>query len=301
MSIWQHFTCGAYRQVVSAITDKKRIGLSDLGRNNFDYFDDSDDSDDVKAKVVFSSFDEYRCTLGLGAKIEEAVSDKGQTKSFVTYIRVLKPEPGDILLTALLKVPKDDVDKIEIADRGRINFADDDSSTPLRHCGRWLDASWGLRFIASSYNLPPGFMTVSLQKPTKEEADGRRISEPQTISWPEGLSSTKRVAHILKEKGTGCKVVTLPRHSVFPYVFQAFQQLDKLDLGIQKILVGSRKRSERSGIYLRDVYSPLLDKTQVAQANMDLNESQMEAIRQARKAPEGFVIAHGGPGTGKTQ
>jgi hypothetical protein len=53
-------------------------------------------------------------------------------------------------------------------------------------------------------------------------------------------------------------------------------------------------------IQKKDIYGSLVNKDLAAEHSMNLNDSQKSAIRMARSAPAGFVVCHGGPGTGKT-
>lgn len=49
-----------------------------------------------------------------------------------------------------------------------------------------------------------------------------------------------------------------------------------------------------------DMYASVHNCAPTPEAQMNLNESQKQAVANGRKAPAGFVICHGGPGTGKT-
>ena len=149
--------------------------------------------------------------------------------------------------------------------------------------------------------LPPGVMLVSLQKPTPNDISKRSTYKPQTIPWPKDLGSQEQIQSIMKEKGVECKVDTVARHSIFPYIFKACEKLHQLDPITRWILVDLRGTSESPRVLRQDIYSTILDSACATTASEGLNESQMQAIQEARKAPGGFVIAHGGPGTGKTQ
>ena len=165
----------------------------------------------------------------------------------------------------------------------------------------WEEAHWWSRFIEPLAELPPGVMIVSLQKPMPNDSTKRSKYEPQTISWGRDLPLSKQIPSIMETEGVECKVDTVARHSVFPYIFKAREKLTALDPITKRILLSVRDISKFPTESLRDIYSTLLDPACVATASQGLNKSQMEAIQQVRKAPGGFVIAHGGPGTGKTQ
>ncbi|KIW57473.1 hypothetical protein PV05_06021 [Exophiala xenobiotica] len=49
-----------------------------------------------------------------------------------------------------------------------------------------------------------------------------------------------------------------------------------------------------------NIYATLANKSLASETYMELNDSQTEAIHMGKKAPGGFVVCHGGPGTGKT-
>ena len=286
MSFWDMFRRRRYHELLRL-----------LGEHRVDLRDARQAQQGVKHS--FSSEDEYICTLLFGAKIEEVITEGEKSEHFESEIRIIAPESYNNRFIALLYVPLDCQTEIETDDKAMIYF----KAAPTWGEGipSWDGAHWWLRFIEPLAELPPGVMMVSLQRPMTNDPSKRCKFEPQTIFWPRDLPLSQQIPAIMETEGVECIVDRVARHSVFPYIFKAGEKLTELDPITKQILLSVRDISKFSTESLEDIYSNLLDLASVTTASIGLNKSQMEAIQQARKAPGGFVIAHGGPGTGKTQ
>lgn len=291
MDLWQYFTYKDYGTVLKTLNADKLVPKEVLGKNP------------QAAKYRFSSFAEYLCTLGLCAKIEQVITERDQYHTFHCNIRVLE-QPGSSKLIALLLIPEKCRGEIVPGDKAEVHF---------RVGMDFEKAFWELKFIEPLPSSPPGVMTATIQRSigkddknkSKDKDKSKDVSQftPTTIPLPKNVDAAEAISSIGKHKGNGCKVVTLPRHSIFPYVFQALEDLLKSkDLYKEHPSIAhsfGTIRLEQEPRY--DIYSSISDKTCIAKGNLGLNDSQMVVVQQGRTAPGGFVIAHGGPGTGKTQ
>ncbi|KAK7968713.1 P-loop containing nucleoside triphosphate hydrolase protein [Apiospora saccharicola] len=116
------------------------------------------------------------------------------------------------------------------------------------------------------------------------------------VSVPYNLSGGEAMAHILEQTGTPGYVDTVIRHSEFCYVFEAWQYLyTKSQQERLKFLSAPTPHETKI-----DIYAGLADKGLVDSDYLQLNPSQKKALDLGRSAPAGYVIANGGPGTGKT-
>ncbi|KAK8054863.1 hypothetical protein PG993_000090 [Apiospora rasikravindrae] len=114
---------------------------------------------------------------------------------------------------------------------------------------------------------------------------------------PHHLSAQACMSHVLEQTGIPGYVDTVIRHGEFCYVFDAEQSLRT---GGAHNSTGAFLSAPTNRVPNVDIYSRLGDKSLVESDFLQLNPSQREALSLTRSAPAGFVIAHGGPGTGKT-
>ncbi len=137
-------------------------------------------------------------------------------------------------------------------------------------------ASWRRYFFSSHASHP----------------DSRRLQRPRP-----------QVA--VDENGLKAKITPEDRHSEFPYIMEAFNRLradsrsaatGSMTAAVCRFLTGNKIQN----IPKWDIYEPLANKELAAEETMNLDGSQKGGIRQARSAPAGIVICHGGPGSGKT-
>ncbi|KAK7923644.1 Regulator of nonsense transcripts 1-like protein [Apiospora marii] len=116
------------------------------------------------------------------------------------------------------------------------------------------------------------------------------------VAVPYNLSGGESMEYILRQSGTPGYVDTVIRHSEFCYVFEAWQYIyTKLEQERLKFLSNPTPHAERI-----DIYAGLADKQIIESDHLQLNPSQKKALDLGRSAPAGYVIANGGPGTGKT-
>ncbi|KIW26954.1 uncharacterized protein PV07_06739 [Cladophialophora immunda] len=107
--------------------------------------------------------------------------------------------------------------------------------------------------------------------------------------------------YLLDNSTVYATIIPEDRHSIFVYVISALINLKKkvaqsLDGGISKLLLAARPDK----VPQLNIYRSLSDPSLAHEDGLYLNESQKEAIRFGHHAPAGFVLCHGGPGTGKT-
>lgn len=292
MSAWEYFTRGDYAVAIQVLQTEE----PDLSNQK---------QKSLEANYSFADLDEYICTLLFAAKVEEALSDRNKNHHFNSVIRILDLFPGENGFMGSLNTPKKYCSDIQTGDKAILHF----------RVEKQLDrTTWNLTFIEALPGLPPGFMTVTGRKFPEKNTDEMRQQvlldndtdeetryQPQAVSWPKHTPSSKKISHIAKTAGTKCTVDILSRQSIFPCVFQAGGVLHTLDSSIKQILIDPRGGIESDSISRLDIYSTLQNPECASPSKLCLNQSQRDVIEQARRAPGGFVIAHGGPGTGKTQ
>lgn len=99
-----------YYHVIQNLTEHK-YNLSDLRQAQ------------QGVKHSFVDLEQYICILSFGAKIEEAITERGQTEHFESHIRILTPKsPDENRFTALLFVPSDCRAGIETDGKAMICF-----------------------------------------------------------------------------------------------------------------------------------------------------------------------------------
>ncbi|KAK8043864.1 hypothetical protein PG994_012702 [Apiospora phragmitis] len=296
--------------------------------------------DPFTAKNSFSSVDEYSATIGLGAKVIQTINELEEGFEFKTVLRVLKQEDGGLVAIVEIpektrkKMAKCRSDPLSPGARGFVCLrysakgVDTAQSEPTNVVVRL-----SMEFIEPFPASPPGFLTAKLQARQKrerrsefdfslgkdeDEPDLERItvmeSKPRRllsslesqesmafvlntiphVVVPCNLSGTESMTYILEQAGTPGYVDTVIRHSEFCYVFEAWTCLCRQRRSL-KFLSAPAPPVPRV-----DIYDGLADKTLVDSYCLQLNPSQRVALQLGRSAPAGFVIANGGPGTGKT-
>ncbi|KAK8097429.1 P-loop containing nucleoside triphosphate hydrolase protein [Apiospora sp. TS-2023a] len=288
------------------------------------------------AKNTFSSVKQYLATIAMGAKIVQEITEYEQ--GFVFHdstIRVLKQK--DQGLIAVVELPKSHRD--EIKDRNAVTISPGDrgflcleyftagdatGAVPTRVKVRFF-----MEFIEPLPSSAPGVLAAKLKprqkRPKKSESDqskGMHEDKPDLKTFPkvrdlpDSLTNKSAMAfvmktlskvqvpeslkgpdsimdYIMKQKGMKGLVDTVVRHSEFVYVYEGMAN-------IQPALKSYLALGIKSPVRCVDIYSPLEDKDLVNSDCMQLNQSQRAALELGRSAPGGFVVAHGGPGTGKT-
>ncbi|KAK7941560.1 uncharacterized protein PG986_013947 [Apiospora aurea] len=303
---------------------------------NFKWKQVQEIKESLKAKDSFSSVEEYVATIMMGAKIVQVITEYEQGFLFDNAtIRILRQK--DHGLIAIVELPKfhreaiKDRDALTISpgDRGflRLEYrtkGEETGSVPTKVVVRLH-----MEFIEPLPSSPPGVLAAKLKprqkRPKKSDSDhslGKDEDMPDLYTTPNigdlhnSLTNKKTMAFVLKtlpqirvpasvkgpdsimryilnQPGLKGEVDTVVRHTEFVYVYQSVSGIPTL---LRSYLAfGPRPQTPRV-----DIYSPLEDKSLVDSDCMQLNQSQRAALELGRSAPAGFVIAHGGPGTGKT-
>ncbi|RYP17089.1 hypothetical protein DL765_004708 [Monosporascus sp. GIB2] len=212
------------------------------------------------AKHDFSNLEEYLAILGVSAKIEQGLRERNQRYQFQDNIRVLPSETSN-KSTVLLGIPEHCREYILPGDKAKVYFeAEGDSAKAEErpeetdewfgevgqlpeesgervensgHGRQFEKRYWDLRFIAPLPFSSPGIMTGILQRPlrknTTASTDDSKYIVPPYIPWPRNRSAVEAMSYIMENQGVKCKVKTVPRQSIYPYVFQALEELQQTE------------------------------------------------------------------------
>ncbi|KAK6863561.1 hypothetical protein PG995_000089 [Apiospora arundinis] len=334
MALYDDLKHGHYNSVFESF-DKRSWGSKD---DNVFPLNDVIGKSKRPCKSSFSSTDEYFATIGLGAKVIQTLTEREQGFKFDSVLRILKQDDNGLI--AIVETPKktksnlwkNPSTSIVPGDRGFVHLrysikGGTDDSEPIR-----VGVRLAMEFIEPFPSSPPGFLAAKLQPRQKRERRspydfslGKDEAMPdlwtipeiqkllndledaeawafvlktiQHIKVPQHLSAQACMSHILEQEGTPGYVDTVIRHSEFCFVFEAWEKLQNQGghIHTSKYLSAPSEKAPQV-----DIYSRLEDKSLVDSDCLQLNPSQKEALDLTRTAPAGFVIAHGGPGTGKT-
>ncbi|KAK8875242.1 DNA helicase [Apiospora arundinis] len=287
----------------------------------------------LAAKTSFSSTEEYLATIAMGAKIAQTITEYEQGFIFNNCrIRILRQKDHGMIAVVELplwhreKLAKKKTNTISPGDRGFLCLEYDATTEK----GSFhVKVRFQMDFIEPFPSSPQGILAAKLKprqkRPKSSNSDtslGKDEDQPDFVVRPsyDGLHNTLNhkatmafvhdtiphievprsvqgpdnvISYIMKRRPIMGGVDTVDRHSEFVYVYQS---MSRIHPNLQEWLAaGPKMRAPRL-----DIYSPLDDKSLVDSDHLQLNQSQRAALEMGRSALGGFVIAHGGPGTGKT-
>ncbi|KAK8126983.1 uncharacterized protein PG998_002742 [Apiospora kogelbergensis] len=328
MDLYNHFEAGRHAVVIESI----RYNKSDA--QNLSWKEVLDRKSEP-AKNSFSSVGEYVATITMGAKIVQSITEYEQDFDFnKCKVRILKQKNHSMM--AVVTLPLWHREKVE---KGKPTISPGDRGFLCLQYHTSTDKGdfsvlvrYHMEFIEPLPSSAPGVLLAKLKprqkRPRRSEHDrslgkdeGRPDLQlsPVIPSLPNSLTNKDAWAfvwntiphvhvpsksmgpdimkHIMKQPCIVGGVDTVVRHSEFVYVYQAIQGM--LD-GNRGSLLGFLASGGKMNMKPVDIYSSLADTTLVDSEHLQLNQSQRSALAKGRSAPAGFVIAHGGPGTGKT-
>ncbi|KIX97972.1 uncharacterized protein Z520_06050 [Fonsecaea multimorphosa CBS 102226] len=281
------------------------------------------------SRVSFASWEEYLATLGSGALIESFLEDREKNGAFNTRIKLLGHKQGkETRCFCLFKVPRRCSENFSQGDRASahlttkisgliplfdalsvrstdVSSVDGHTSKSSRQRSR---GPWDISILPPFPQGPPEVAWALIER-RRDERKGEyydkgnysvtSFSEFNTTQQNRGIRAA--IWSLLDKSSIYAKIIPEDRHGIFVYVFRALLELKRLVQGPQysevlKVLLGSRPDDAAQ----LNIYQSLSDPSLAREQGMNLNESQKEAIRLGHHAPAGFVLCHGGPGTGKT-
>ncbi|ETI23246.1 hypothetical protein G647_05044 [Cladophialophora carrionii CBS 160.54] len=247
------------------------------------------------ARASFFCWKDYAATLGAATRLVREAKEEAECEPFECAIHVISAEEGDrSRYYAIFKIPhaQGRLAGFSPGDRATLTFEGGDEAARCQ--------LWSMHVIEPIPWSGNGVVTACLG--AGENATFRRRLPITPVPRGHGGSGFRKIL-----EGPGLKATVRPesRHSEFPYIMDAFNKLRStlpaasscsMEFAVCEFLVGKKPCS----IPKKDVYGSLANKALAAEQSMDLNHSQKTAISMARCAPAGFVLCHGGPGTGKT-
>ncbi|KAI1627539.1 P-loop containing nucleoside triphosphate hydrolase protein [Exophiala viscosa] len=258
----------------------------------------------VPAKVAFFDWREYAFTLGVGMEYERQLAET-KMNTYKCQVRVVEIPGTRSKFHVVLCGPQNM--KLAPGDKATLVFVDD-----LGHKRRALDEdkppekAWEIH-ISQPVSFSPRDSLAATMFRRGEECP--RIFCGQHLvpiirrdALPSGKAGRDLIATKPSWKAT---VRPILEDGTFARSRLALDVLDKrftqpgLD-GMDKAVLDLLLARHPSNIETFDIYAKVRDCAQNPETEMNLNDSQKEAVVNGRKAPGGFVLCHGGPGTGKT-
>ncbi|KAJ9623353.1 hypothetical protein H2204_011169 [Knufia peltigerae] len=266
--------------------EQTRRALADLLRKH-----SSSPHDSIRVK--FRNFSDYLSTVGAGEhKLQEQIRLAETAPIESCSLMLTKRANRNVQeFNAFFRTPPWYRGKLQAGDKALVSLY-----LPNGRRERWL-----MRVIE-----PPHYARaseiVAVLSPAPEWRGGDQI-KPITPPPPK-FTGREELDWILKQTGIRARIAPEFRHSLWYYITRASEELfhrscqvsiDPLEKSALDFLVGKFEDLREVNIY-----STLHDESLASNALMDLNDGQKQAIEMAKKAPGGFLICHGGPGTGKT-
>ena len=219
-------------------------------------------------------------TLGVGTEVLRRAKEKAESDPFKGAMHVIDSELGSARkYYAIFQLPRECFIDFSAGDKGTVRFEE------VR------GGHWDMLVIEPVPGSGKNAVTVCLEP-------GEGVSVGKTL--PVTPNPRHRpVKEMFAKPGLNATVCPEDRHNEFPYIMEAFDQLQdrfrsaatgSLDAAVRNFLVGNDLRS----LPKFDIYAPLANKNLAAEDTMNLNDSQKSAIRMSRSAPAGFVVCHGG-------
>ncbi|KIW10263.1 hypothetical protein PV08_11225 [Exophiala spinifera] len=244
-------------------------------------------------KLKFKDFRHYMATVAVAEhKLQEQIR-QAETKVIESCsLKLMKLENGnDQEFNAFFRTPPGYQGKFQAGDKARVSLC----------LPGGLDEGWVMRVIEPPHFARAGEITAVLS-PGRAWSGNDQIK----IITPPGphVTGGRALRWILEQKGNPAVIIPEFRHSLWYYITGASEALfersrkpnqDPSERAVLDFLVGNFENLPKWNIY-----SPLHDKSLATPTLMNLNDGQKQAIEMAKNAPGGFLICHGGPGTGKT-
>lgn len=330
MDLYKKFERKGYRSVIESIIRNEPDAQSLEWKHVVD-------KPSQPAMTSFSTTEQYVATILMGAKIVQTITEYEQGFDFDNCkVRILKQRGGTMMAVVELpeehrkKVARSKTTTILPGDRGFLHLQ---YKTNVAGQDVFVEVRLQMEFIEPFPSSAPGILAAKLnhrQKRLKnnphDNSSGRYGDMPDLrikpkvydlhdslsnktsaafvwdtiphVNVPANLKGPYIISYIRKQAGVKGGIDTVARHSEFVYVYQAALKMSTLEP--EFLLLKFLASGGKTGRHL-DIYSMLDDKTSINSDYLQLNESQRKALEMGQSAPEGFVIAHGGPGTGKTQ
>ncbi|KAL6245130.1 hypothetical protein RBB50_007905 [Rhinocladiella similis] len=250
------------------------------------------------AQTSFDNFYDYIATIAVGEHKLQEERRKAETAPIESCdLKLLKvAADNENEFNAFFRTPPEYHGQIQPGGRALVYLTMD---------GR-KGGPWDMRVIEPPQCARRGEITAVLTRKWDLRcgrwSDARKVV---TITPPgQHAKGGAELAWIHKQKGIKAQIEPEYRHSLWVYINKAADTLltrscqssiGELERSALDLLIG-----KFSNLPNYNIYSTLHNESLASETLMELNHGQKQAIRMAKNAPGGFVICHGGPGTGKT-
>ncbi|KAK4937961.1 hypothetical protein LTR10_021526 [Elasticomyces elasticus] len=258
----------------------------------------------VSAKIAFFNWKDYAYTLGIGMEYERQLSE-AKKDTYKCQVRVVEVPGIQGKFLVILSGPQNM--KLAPGDQATLVFVEDlETNRRAFDVDKQPEKAWEIHISLPVSFSPRDSLTATMFR--------RREECPQVFCGQHLVPVIERDAippgkagrdFVVKNQSRKATVRPILEDSTFARSRRALDVMDKRFTqpgvnGMHKALLNILLARHPANIETFDIYANVQDCAKEPEAEMDLNESQKEAIVNGRKAPGGFVLCHGGPGTGKT-
>ncbi|KAJ9500643.1 hypothetical protein H2202_003859 [Exophiala xenobiotica] len=253
----------------------------------------------IASQRAFLSWDEYKHTFAIGMEYERRLDEGENDKGYKCDVRIIEmPDTKNRKYQMIISCKR----KIDLApgDKAHLWF-DDDSDEDLDR-----SKIWDVTILPPVPYQPSKWLTATLTRRRNPEThrycDDRNLVAIQRSAIPSGSAGRD---FVLDQKSVEALIQPDKIESTFKRNREALEVLnDRFNLpdlqGMDKALLDFLLARHPSKITKFDMYATLAETSADPEASLNLNESQKAAVRLGRDAAAGFLVCHGGPGTGKT-
>ncbi|KIW56291.1 hypothetical protein PV05_04961 [Exophiala xenobiotica] len=257
----------------------------------------------VASQRAFLDWDDYKHTFAIGMEYERRLDEGENDSGYKCDVRIIEmPESKNRKFQMIIFCKR----KIDLApgDKAHLWFVDgsDEDSDEDFDTGK----IWDVTILPPVPYQPSKCLTATLIRRRDPDShsycDDRALVVFQRSAIPSGPDGRD---FVLDQKSVEAIIQPDRMESTFKRNRQALEALnDRLTVpdlqGMDKALSDFLLARHPSKITKFDMYASLAETPADPEASLDLNESQKAAVRAGREAAAGFLVCHGGPGTGKT-
>lgn len=284
-------------------------------------------------QTSFVDWNTYTEVLATAAAVEQEIAEKDITAPIKCRVVLLQRHKDDHnTYIAIFEVPTERRVKLSPGDKAWVylspkpgDYLPDEpprsrpkdcrssrlpQDNPFPDRRKYARGQWDLRVLEPIPSSGRGIVTALIERRRRASGDGYLDPRPHPVSsiptYIQGSTVSGRprnsmiLSKLLSESKIFATIIPLARHSIFCYVFEGLRELEERRPGMQQDVAQLLLGTDLDKVGRYDIYGSLDDISHANEDVLNLNDSQKQAIRLGRSAPAGFVLCHGGPGTGKT-
>ncbi|KIV84947.1 hypothetical protein PV11_00692 [Exophiala sideris] len=258
----------------------------------------------VSARIAFFDWRDYAFTLGIGMEYERQLAE-AKNNTYQCQVRVVEVRGHQSKFQVVISGPPNM--KLAPGDKATLVFVEDLELNRRAPKGeKQPQKAWEIHISQPVSFSPRDSLAATMFRRGEEFPQifcGQHVVPViQRNEIPSGKAGRD---FILKSRSWKATVRPVLEDSTFARSRLALDILDKkftqpsVD-SMSKAVLSVLLARHPANIEMFDIYTSVHDCPRQPESEMNLNGSQKQAISNGRKAPGGFVLCHGGPGTGKT-